>query len=89
MGIEFTVNSLEEMCDLMCDNKIPDRCVNSEYKVVDEKDNRDYVCSIRGRVCDGDRKCKYYSPIERNKVNMREEIVESGYIYHLPKGAKP
>ena len=23
MGMEFTVSSLEEMCDLMCDNKIP------------------------------------------------------------------
>ena len=24
MGIEIQVNSLEEMCDLMCDNKLPD-----------------------------------------------------------------
>ena len=56
MGIEFTVNSLEEMCDLMCDNKVPER-----------KDD----------------------PTEQEKSKLREEIVETGYIYHLPKGAKP
>ncbi len=25
MGMEITVNSMEEMCDLMCDNKLPKR----------------------------------------------------------------
>ena len=25
MGMEIEVNSLEEMCDLMCDNKIPEK----------------------------------------------------------------
>ena len=25
MGMEITINSLEEMCDLMCDNKIPEQ----------------------------------------------------------------
>lgn len=29
MGMEITVNSLDEMCDLMCNNAVP---VSKEYK---------------------------------------------------------
>lgn len=32
MGMEFKVSSLEEMCDLMCDNKIPSRDSSRVYK---------------------------------------------------------
>ena len=35
MGIEFTVSSFEEMCDLMCDNKIPEKKPMKAWKVFD------------------------------------------------------
>ena len=31
MGKEFVVNSLEELCDLMCNNIVPDRKNNCQY----------------------------------------------------------
>ena len=30
MGMEIVINSIEEMCDLMCDNIIPERGNSSE-----------------------------------------------------------
>lgn len=30
MGIVVEINSLEEMCDLMCDNMLPDDCEDEE-----------------------------------------------------------
>lgn len=38
MGMEIQVNSLEEMCDLMCDNKLPNR----------KKEKENYWCFTFG-----------------------------------------
>lgn len=31
MGMCIEINSLEEMCDLMCNNKLPDRYIQHNY----------------------------------------------------------
>lgn len=35
MGIEIQVNSLEEMCDLMCDNRLPQRGEKKMSRLID------------------------------------------------------
>ena len=40
MGLEIQINSLEEMCDLMCDNKLPERR-NMTFKVIDRKTGKE------------------------------------------------
>ena len=48
MGIEIEVNTLEEMCDLMCNNKLPKQKENveNEQKIHRKKPDR------RGDVID-------------------------------------
>ena len=38
MGMEFQVSSLEEMCDLMCDNIIPKRKHDKEKYISDNNE---------------------------------------------------
>jgi hypothetical protein len=40
MGAEFTVESLEDMCSLMCDNYIPERKNEEKDKEDNGKDKR-------------------------------------------------
>lgn len=37
MGATFEVNTLEEMCDLMCDNRVPERYKNLKDAISDIK----------------------------------------------------
>lgn len=44
MGLEIQVSSLEEMCDLMCDNKLPNRKKDRKRKqdkphILDQQEN--------------------------------------------------
>ena len=36
MGATFEINSIEEMCDLMCDNRVPDNDSISRKAIIDE-----------------------------------------------------
>ena len=72
------------------------RCKYTEWKIVDNFDNEDDVCThpemftpgYTMRGCYGDERCKYYEP--DIKADLRDQIVGSGYIYHPPgkKGVK-
>ena len=44
------------------------RCKDTEWRIIDARDNHDYVCLRYGdklsgyHLCYGDEKCKYYRP---------------------------
>lgn len=61
------------------------KCKYSEWRIFDERDNFDDICGIWGGKthCYADDKCIYYEP--DIKADLRDQIVESGYIYHPPK----
>lgn len=50
MGIEIEINSLEDMCDLMCYNKIPKRRKHMEPQVIEYKEFPQYPCKICGKT---------------------------------------
>lgn len=49
------------------------KCKNSDWKIIDEQDNHDYVCLRFGcavmkyHVCYADEYCRYYEPEVINK----------------------
>lgn len=49
------------------------QCINSDWQIVDNRDNKDFVClmfgdKISGRhLCYGDEHCKYYCPVKQVK----------------------
>ena len=62
MGITVGINSIEEMCDLMCDNKLPDLYKEGEYiihtngdryeigRIVSVHDDGAFVCYHEGET---------------------------------------
>jgi len=51
------------------------RCIDSEWKIVDSRDNKDYVCTRYGNkmlgyhICYCDENCKDYRPVNYDKVH--------------------
>ena len=43
-------------------------CVNTEWRIIDQRDNHDFVCMRFGdrmsgyHLCHGDENCRYYKP---------------------------
>ena len=68
------------------------KCKYTDWQIIDERDNKDFVClnscMSLNHLCHADERCKYYEP--DIKGDLRETIVDSGYIYHPPgkKGVK-
>ena len=44
------------------------KCQHSKIQVVSEWGDKDYICSINGKFCGADIKCKFYKA-ERNITN--------------------
>lgn len=46
------------------------RCKHSDWKIIDEKENQDYVCmkfptyNYKFHCCYGDEYCRYYEPVD-------------------------
>jgi hypothetical protein len=47
------------------------RCEYSDWKIIDARDNKDYVClyfptyNYSAHICYADEQCKYYKPIKK------------------------
>ena len=55
------------------------RCKHTDWKIIDKRDNKDYVCSLYGNRWDGyhicfcDEHCKSYEPIKEETDDRRTD----------------
>lgn len=85
MGTEFEVNSLDEMCDLMCDNKLPRRkpMKNTKYLFIEEKYTPEGMISVSQIQTYLSCKKKWeYNYIENLKPRVERSYLTIGKLCH-------
>jgi len=85
MGLEIQVNSLEEMCDLMCNNKIPKKAPEGQIKVTDRMCRR---CMYSSQIGAGDHYVGcMYADKEHHCRTLDPDYVH-GYCKYFKKGPR-